>query len=113
MPRAYAAPCLGAQVRPECAVASGSGEVCSAAEGSMCCVLWSGATVSRALRRATWFPVCPGLVPCLGRLKAVFSNKQDNTLDSLPGLAEEAALKLVKLVFAVLAQADLHHQYSG
>lgn len=79
----------------------------------MRCVLWPGATGSRAVRWATLFPVCSGLVPGLGRLKAVFSNKQDNTLDSLPGLAGEAALKLVKLLFAVLTQTDMHYQYSG
>lgn len=81
--------------------------------GAMHRVLWSGATGSRAVRWATRFPVCSGSVPGLGRLKAVFSNKQDNTLDSLPGLAGEAALKLVKLLFAVLTQTDMHHQYSG
>lgn len=65
------------------------------------------AAVSRAGRWATRSPVCSRWVPCSGRLKAVFSNKQDSTSDSLPGLAGEAAVKLVELLFAVLTQADM------
>ena len=49
----------------------------------------------------------------MGRLKSVFSNEKDYKLDSLPGIVGEAALKLVKLLFVVLSQADMHPKSSG
>ena len=114
MPRAYTAPLFGGPDQAwVCSDFPDQGRFALQMRGAMCCVLWSGATVSRAVRWATRSPVFSRSVPCSGRLKAVFSNKQDSTLDSLPGLAGEAALKLVELLLAVLTQADMHRQYSG